>query len=161
VIWDARDPLRAVHGRADLDAVILETPYERVRYEAYLQALQAFPVTAKVVEGWRREAAGRFGFIIYAHSRGEADPERRFLAEFGPASVVLAGGTRLRAVERSIFGPSLDFYTVGTFREERWTGSLTERFPDPPSTCKPRGTLEFADGYGRRYRFAFDLGKMR
>jgi hypothetical protein len=161
VLWDARDPLRAVHARADLDAVIVETPYERVRYEAYMERLQALPVTPAWIEGWRRAASGKFGFIVYAHSRGEANTEQRFLAAFSPATVALSDGTRLTSTERVIFGPSPDFYTVGTFREQRWTGSLTYRFPFPLDTCKPKGTLAFADGLGRRYRFPFDLSKYR
>jgi hypothetical protein len=158
VLWDARDPLRAVHGQADLDAVIVETPYERVRYEAYLNSLEALPLT---IDAWRRAAAGKFGFILYAHSKTGNDDEKRFLAKFSNASVVLSDGTRENAIERSIFGPSLDFYTVATFREERYTGSLTYRFRDPPSTCKPKGTLTFTDAHGRRYRFAFDLARYR
>jgi hypothetical protein len=161
VLWESRDALRAVHARADLDAVIVETPYERVRYEAYMQKLQALPIVPSRIEGWRREASGRFGFIVYEHSSGEADTEQRFLPAFALATVVLADGTRLRSVEHTVFGPSPDFYTVGTFREQRWTGSLTYRFPFPGTTCNPKGTLEFADGHGRRYRFAFDLTKYR
>jgi hypothetical protein len=161
VLWDSRDPLRAAHAQAGLDAVIVETPYERVRYEAYMQRLQALPVTPGRIEGWRRSASERFGFIVYAHSRGEAKAEERFLAAFAPATVTLSDGTRLTAAERIVFGPSLDFYTVGTFREQRWTGSLTYRFPLPPKNCKPNGTLAFADGRGRQYRFPFDLSKYR
>jgi hypothetical protein len=161
VRWESRDPLRAVHAQADLDAVIVETPYERVRYEAYMQKLQALPITRMRIESWGREASGRFGFIVYAHSRGEADAEQRFLAAFSPATVILADGTRSRSVERALIGPSPDFYTVGTFREERWTGSLTYRLAFPRTTCKPAGTLEFADAHRRHYRFAFDLAKYR
>jgi hypothetical protein len=161
VLWESADPLRATHAQAGLDAVIAETPYERVRYLAYMQRLQDLAVTPARVEEWRRAAARRFGFIVYAHSRTGEEKLVTFLAAFTPAVVMLSDGRRLTAVERVIFGPSQDFYTVGAFREERWTGSLTYRFPFPPGTCKPRGTLTFADGAGRRYRFAFDLRRYR
>jgi hypothetical protein len=161
LLYESRDPLRAVHAQADLDAVIVETPYERVRYEAYMQRLQALPVTPVQIERWRRAASGRFGIIVYAHSRTGADGEQRFLAAFSPATFTLTGGTRLAPDERIVFGPSPDFYNVGTFREQRWTGSLTYRFHDPPATCKPKGTLQFADGYRRTYRFPLDLSKYR
>ena len=161
LLFESRDPLRAVHARADLDAVIVETPYERVRYEAYMQRLQALPLTPVQVEGWRRAASGRFGIIIYAHSRTAADAEQHFLAAFSPATFTLTDGTRLVSDERIVFGPSQDFYNVGTFREARWTGSLTYRFRDPPQTCKPKGALQFTDGRRRAYRFPLDLSKYR
>jgi hypothetical protein len=161
VLWESPDPQRAVHAQAGLDAVIVETPYERVRSEAYMQKLQALPIVPSRIEGWRREASGRFGFIVYAHSRSEGDAEKRFLAAFSPATVVLADATHVRSVDRTVFGPSPDFYTVGAFREERWTGSLTYRLPFPRTTCNPKGTLEFADARGARYRFALDFAKYR
>jgi hypothetical protein len=50
----------------------------------------------------------------------------------------------LRPAERTLVGPSRDFYTVGTAHDMR-----TE------------GALEFEDGHRRRYRFAWDLSKYR
>ena len=144
VLYQSKDPLSAVHGKAGVDAVIVETPYERVRYDAFLQALQGLPVRPNDVARWRRHAQNEFGFLVYAHSRSETD--RRFLQRFVPAPSVH-------------FGPSLDFYDVGTFREQRWTGSLTYRFP--ARACDARGTFAFAGPYGKRYRFAYDLGAYR
>jgi len=161
VLWDARDPLRAVHGRADLDAVIAETPYERLRYEAYLQVLQDLPLTDALVERWRRDAQGRFGFVVYGHSRGDGDSDMTFLRRFSPATVAFAGGPRGVSTERTPFGPDEDSYTVGTFREERYAGSVTYRFATPPGACRPAGVLTFTDAEGRRYRFAFDLARYR
>ncbi|MBV9407245.1 MAG: hypothetical protein JO164_00375 [Candidatus Eremiobacteraeota bacterium] len=161
VLWDARDPLRAVHGRADLDAVIVETPYERLRYEAYLQMLQDLPLTNALVERWRRAAQDRFGFVVYGHSRGGGDRDKTFLRRFSPATVLLGDGRRTASTERVPFGPDADFYSVGTFREERYAGSVTYRFAAPPDACRPAGVLTFTDADGRRYRFAFDLARYR
>jgi hypothetical protein len=161
VLWDRQDALRAARGRADLDAVIVETPYERVRYEAYLQRLQGLPLGAAQVARWTREARGRFGFIVYAHSRTGDDAERAFLDRFSQASVAYPGGAPLVSDQRAAFGPGPDFYDVGAFRETRYTGSLTYRFPAPNGTCAPRGTLRFRDGNGRAYAFPFDLRRYR
>lgn len=161
VLWDRKDPLRAAHGRADLDAVIVETPYERVRYDGYLQALQGLPVDDPHVERWRREAAGRLGFVVYAHSRTGAEREHGFLARFSRAELDLPAHAPRAPAERAIFGPSVDFYDVGTFREERYTGSLTYRFADPPGACPRRGTLRFRDAQGRAYAFPFDIARFR
>ncbi len=161
MLWDRQDTLRAVRGRADLDAVIVETPYERVRYEAYLQMLQGLPFGAAQLARWTREAGGRFGFIVYAHSRSSDDAERSFLARYSPATVTYPNGTTLVANERAVFGPGPDFYDVGTFRDTRFTGSLTYRFAAPHGACEPQGTLRFRDAYGRAYAFRFDLRRFR
>lgn len=162
VLWDRRDPLRAAHGRADLDAVIVETPYERVRYDAYLQRLQNYALTARDVERWQREASGHFGFVVYAHSRdGDEHDDRKFLARFSPATVSVRGDGTLGPARGVVFGPSADFYDVGMFREQRYTGSITYRFAEPPGDCRPAGTLRFRDAYARPYAFPFDLAKFR
>jgi hypothetical protein len=161
VLWDRKDALRAVRGQADLDAVIAETPYERVRYEAYLQKLQGLPLGAARLARWTRAANGRFGFVVYAHSRSGAESEQRFLARYSAATVTYPDGTKLTSGERAVFGPGPDFYDVGTFRDTRYTGSLTYRFAAPRGGCEPRGTLRFRDAYGRAYAFPFDLRRYR
>jgi hypothetical protein len=159
VLWDRKDPLRAVHGRADLDAVIVETPYEHVRYDGYMQRLQGLPLGAVQIDRFRRDADGRYGFMVYAHSRTDDRAEAGFLKKFSNASVQLANAVTLSAVERAYVGSTPAFYDVGTFREERYTGSLTYRFPAPPSGCAPTGVLRFRDGRGHTYRFSFDLSR--
>jgi hypothetical protein len=154
VLWDRKDPLRAVHGRADLDAVIVETPYEHVRYDGYLQRLQGYPLGPKQIDAFRREADNHVGFVIYAHSRTGDDSEHGFLARFSNARLLLPSGAALAATQRVVFGPSADFYDVGTFRERRYTGSLTYRFAISAGSCPTNATLQFGDGDGRAYNFA-------
>lgn len=157
VLYQSADPLRAVHGQAGVDAVIVETPYERVRYEAYLDALQGIRVTPAEVAKMRREASSHVGFLIYAHSRTETD--RRFLAAFRPAQIRTADAGTEPDDAAVRFGPSDDFYDVGTFREERWVGSVDYRFP--LRDCRQRGKVDFSDGYGRSYDLPFDLSRYR
>jgi hypothetical protein len=161
VLWDRKDPLQAVHGRADLDAVIVETPYEHVRYDGYLQRLQGYPLGQKQIDAFRREAGDHFGFIIYAHSRTGDDSEHSFLAHFSNATLTLPNGNELKATQRVLFGPSADFYDVGTFREQRYTGSLTYRFAVSATSCPTNGTLQFRDGYGHAYRFPVAFSRYR
>jgi hypothetical protein len=144
LLFQSGDPMRAIRGRAGIDAVIVETPYERVRYQAYLQALQGFSVPAAMVQMWRRQAENEAGFIIYAHSRSQLD--RKFLQRFRPHPAV-------------IFGPSDDFFDVGTFREERWVGSLTYRFR--VRRCTDAGAFSFTGPYGTHYRLPYDLRAYR
>lgn len=161
VLWDRTNPFTADRGRAGLDAVVVETPYERVRYEAYLQRLQALPVTRSDIERWRHDAARHVGFIVYAHSRSGVDTEATFLERFANATVTLRAGETMPLSSRAIFGARADFYDVGTLREERYTGSLTYRFTTGNEHCRGNGSLRFTDGYGERYWFAFDLARYR
>ena len=157
VLYQSADPLRAVHGQAGIDAVIVETPYERVRYDAYLQVLQGARITPGFVTAEQAAAKRRIGFVIYAHSVTDDDSERGFLARFR-ARAALPGGRSLRPVAAVPFGPSDDFYDVGTFREERYVGSITFRFAD---ICTPRGVLHVWDGAHRTYTFPYDLRRFR
>jgi hypothetical protein len=151
VVYESPDPLRAKHERPGIDAMILETPFERVRYEAYLEAIQGKPVTTSIVNALANDARGKLGLLVYAHSRSEND--RGYLAAFRPAELI-ANGTVETPVDIVRFGPSQDFYDVGTFREERWTGSITYRFAAP--RCNGPASVRFSDGHGREYRVNFD-----
>lgn len=156
VIYQSKDPLSAVHGKAGIDAIILETPYERVRYYAYLHRLQGDTVTGALVKRLYLRARNRLGFVVYAHSRSDTD--RTFLNGFGDP-LLDESGTVERPLARSIFGPSSDFYDVGSFREQRWVGSLTVRFGLPHCAGNERFTI--SGPYGLRYAVPFDLLRYR
>lgn len=151
VIYESRDPLRAEHGRAGVDGVILETPYERVRYNAYLDALQGKALDTREVARLGEDARSSLGVLVYAHGKDEQD--RRFLQAFRHATLHTAGRSfEPRSIVR--FGPSEDFYDVGSFREARFTGSITFRFDEP--ACAGPATVDLEDAYGRRYRIDLD-----
>jgi hypothetical protein len=161
VLWDRRAPTTAVRDRADLDAVVIETPYERVRSEGYLQRLQSYPVGSGQIEHWRREASDHLGFVVFAHSRTSEEREAKFLTRFSRATVTLRGGPTLRAVTATVFGVNDDFYDVRGAREVRYTGALTYRF-DNASPCRASvGTLRFTDAQHRPYAITFDMTKYR
>jgi hypothetical protein len=136
-------------------------PYEHVRYDGYLQRLQGYPLGPEQIDAFRREAGNHFGFIIYAHSRTGDDSEHSFLAHFSNATLTLPNGNVLNATQRVLFGPSADFYDVGSFREQRYTGSLTYRFAVSATSCPTDGTLQVRDGYGHAYRFPVDFSRYR
>ncbi len=163
VIYQSKDPLRAQHGHAGIDAIIVETPYESLRYESYLNALQ--DDTTKPWYKRRRYrsqvvqlgAQDRFGILVYAHSRTEID--REFFNHFHQPTLTLDGGTQLPPAGFQIFGPSTDFYDVDTFREERIVGSISFRFQLP--MCAEPMQFELTDAYGNHYRVRFDLREYR
>ncbi|HZZ64331.1 MAG TPA: hypothetical protein VFE17_02440 [Candidatus Baltobacteraceae bacterium] len=157
VLYQSADPLRAAHGQAGVDAVIVETPFERVRYEAFLDAIQGLTVTPGMVSSMARQARSSIGFLVYAHSR--TDEDHNFLQGFSPGVLILSTGARVPDDQIVRFGPSSDFYDVGTFREQRWVGSITYRFP--LRSCDERGRFDFSDPYGHRYDLPFDLSRFR
>ncbi len=154
LIFQSKDPLRAVHNRAGVDAVVLETPYERVRYYAYLHRIQGDSITASLVQQLYADARRRLGFVVYGHSK--TDDDRTFLSHFTSAQLTGTDASEI-SLEQAIFGPSDDFYDVGAFREQRWVGSLTYRFTLP--RCASQYTVTFADAYGDRYAIPFDLSR--
>ncbi|HET9029983.1 MAG TPA: hypothetical protein VFN49_07380, partial [Candidatus Aquilonibacter sp.] len=121
LIYQSKDPLRAVHGKAGVDAIVIETPYERVRYYAYLHRLQGDSLSHALEMQLYEQARDRLGFVVYAHSKAATD--QHFLSHFSRALLTSPSGIA-RSGRRAIFGPSSDFYDVGTFREQRWVGSL-------------------------------------
>lgn len=157
VIYQSADPLRAQHDRAGVDAIVLETPYERVRYEAYLYRLQGERVGPARVRSLYDDARDRLGFLVYAHSAREDD--HAFLTQFRRPSLTLEGGSPRAPTATSIFGPASDFYDVGTFREERLVGSISYAFTLP--ACAGPAHFNLRDGYGDRYNVRFDLARYR
>jgi hypothetical protein len=158
VIYQSKDPLRAQRDRAGIDAIVVETPYERIRYHAYLESLQddkpSIGFYSRIVEA---SAPDRFGILIYAHSRTEID--REFFNHFHQPTLTLDDGRRLAPGGFAIFGASTDFYDVDTFREERVVGSVSFAFPLP--MCATPMQLDLTDAYGTHYRVRFDLRNYR
>jgi hypothetical protein len=165
LVYASADPLRAQLHQAGIDAVVAETPFERVRYESFLSRFEGHPISRRELVQLRQATANEIGFIIYAHSRSATPREEEFLRAFRPAWIQLETGARLAAASATRFGPSREFYTVGIEgRDLRWVGSLTVRFHRPRTDvgpCAPAGTLHVVDGYGDRYAFPFDFAKYR
>jgi hypothetical protein len=158
VLYQSADPLRAERAQPGIDAVIVETPYERVRFESFLQTMQGTPLATAALARLRETAARHYGFIVYSHSRDGDD--RDFLSRIGNASIAFGTGRTLAPVDVERFGPANDFYSVGDFRELRWTGSVTFRFT-ASTPCAAIGTFRFTDGYGRAYAYPFDFTRYK
>lgn len=157
VAYQSRDPLRAVHGQSGVDAVIVETPFERVRYEAYLHRLQGDQITPTLVHNLFTQAENTLGILIYAHSKGDED--RGFLAAMQPATLTLSNGIVNQPSQTVRFGPSDDFYDVGDFRESRWVGSVTYRYALPQ--CAGHEVVRLNDGRGETYMFPYDATRFQ
>jgi hypothetical protein len=150
-------------GRGAIDAVVVGTPFERVRYASYLAAFQGSHVSQSAIA----EAASpeSVDFVVFAHSGAQDD--QTFLKRFHAAQVEAVGRT-LRPARTTTFGPSQDFFTTTQGnRVFRWLGYNTYRFDLRTlgsaglDIARLRGTFRVVDPHGRQSAYAFDLSKYR
>ena len=60
--------IRLVKNAPEVDGVALGTPYERLRYEAFLSEYQGEPLTTAQATAFARTLNHKLSFIIYTHS---------------------------------------------------------------------------------------------
>ncbi len=168
LLYDVQQPLTIAPGEGEVEAVVVGTPFERLRYASYLASLQGTPMTASQAAETARKLNGTVHVIVFAHSPGVTERDRNFLSEFGAAQLTLEDKQPIRADDAQLFGPARDFYIVpGSGRERRWLGTVTWRFPLQPLIQQnvpipsATGQLSFTDSTGRPYRFEVDLAKFR
>jgi hypothetical protein len=162
-VFQVPDALAITPGGGSIDAVVVATPFERVRYASYLAYFQQ--TSPRPDEITRASNADEIDFLIFAHS--SADMDRNFLSGFRAASISSARSVHLAFASRSTFGPTVDFYNVaGQGRQPRLVGFDTFRFDlrqlvaQGVDISRLRGTFEVTDPYGRAYSLTFDLSKM-
>jgi hypothetical protein len=163
IAFAVRDALVLEPGEGSIDAVVVGTPFERVRYAAYLSAFEGDAPASS--ETSAAADPDYLDFIVFAHSSAKDDQD--FLRRFGPVTLRI-GGLTLRPASMSTFGPAEDFFTVrGGARELRMLGYATFRFAVSGTAGSPRdiprstGKLVIVDPYGRRYDIEIDLAKYR
>jgi len=163
-VYAVPDALAITPGEGAIDAVVVGTPFERVKYASYLAHFQGQAPSPKDVE----EAAtpNEIEFVVFAHSSGKLDPA--FLSHFTSVSLSISGRTPLAPISRSTFGPTVDFYNVvGKGREERWLGYDTFAFDlrslkvQGVDIARLGGTFAVIDPNGHKYSLPFDLSKYR
>jgi hypothetical protein len=163
VAFAVRDALQISPGDGSIDAIVVATPFERLRYASYLAAFQGESLSAPAI----RDAANpdALDFVVFAHSSAAEDQD--FLHRFGSVSFRIAGVT-LRPTSVSTFGPAEDFFnTPSGAREPRMLGYATFRFhvrsmqTKDANVASAKGALTIVDPYGRRYDLAIDLAKYR
>ncbi len=164
-IFSQRDTLRLIPGERAIDAVLVRTPFERVRVASYYAAFQQQPFTDAQGAALARQGAGRVEFVIFAHSDAEDAAQRDFLSRFH-GFTVRANGRKVSGVYTSVFGPAIDNYTTANGVVERWIGTVTCGFDlrsltgNRGNADRLRGTLSFEDDRGRRYAYPFDLARL-
>lgn len=172
-------------GDGEVDAIIVATPYERVRYFGYLEALQRRPVTEAALNAVVERYRNKITFVVFTHSPYTVDQEvEQWVRAYGNARVQdEEGGTRQRSyldeykeatlevggktytAKPHVDGPYTDIFSVqGSRPQSRFLGLISYSFDLSELVRDGKvaggGTLRFADSQGKAvYTEAVDLGK--
>lgn len=164
VLYDVKDPFTIERGQGEVEAVIVGTPFERLRYRSYLEAYQGSDFGLEQARQAADELANTVTFVVFAHAPSAGEAEQDFLERFGEATLELSG-TSLSTGVTDTFGPAQDFYNVPGGTEFRWLGTVSYRFDLSGLAAKDAGslsgTLSFSDSSGQRYSYDVDLSDYR
>ena len=167
VLFDVKDPFTIGPNQGTVEAVVVGTPFERLRYASYLAAFQGTPLKPEEAQQQAADLDNTVSFIVFAHAPGTGDQYRSFLQGFRGASLNLegAGGQKLKLVHTEITGPAQDFYNVpGKAAEFRYLGNVAFKFGLGQVGRKgalAKATFSFTDSTGQNYRFPVELGRYR
>jgi hypothetical protein len=154
LLFGVSDAVQIQDGE-QVEAVELATPYEAVRYRAFLSGFERTPLTQAALAAFVAQARTRVDLIAYVHSRSETD--REFITAFGAGALTCPDGSTIASTAlRS--APVRDVYVNGTTPTYRWRGQIRYRFElnDALLRCDP-ATFVFSDDRGRVYRVPVDL----
>lgn len=164
----------------EVDGIVVSTPFEQLRYEAYLAHLEQKPLTSTQATDFARKAAGKLSFRVYTHSpyavdeedeqwqlayqkdRIAANPERpkSYLDFFKDAHLTVAG--KKYVATPIVDGPYVDNFTLpsgkATFRN---LGVVFYTFNVGDLPTSGKFTLSFKDSTGKAYNISSDLSKHR
>jgi len=145
-----------------IEAVAVGTPYERLRFHAYVLAHEGRPLSDGDTAQFLTAHRSTLELVVFVHSRSMAD--REFMQHFG-AGMLDAGGNA-RAAEVSSTDPVLDsYYRPDGSVLKRWLGVVTFRFDlrDDAALAGAAApaTFSFTDDRGGVHRYALSLARYR
>lgn len=164
----------------EIDGIVLETPYEKIRYEAYLSKLEGQPLTDAGAATLAGTLAGKLTFRVYSHSPFAVedeeeqwqlayrtdkiainpDKQKSYLDFFKAATLLVAGKTY--TASPVVDGPYRDNFTLpsgeATFRN---LGVVYYTFNVKNLPTKGNFTFKFEDSRGKAYNIQADLGSYR
>ena len=164
----------------EVDGVAMGTPYERLRYNAYLSAYQDQPLTSQQASTLARQVAGQLTFLIYSHSplsideeeeqwqlaydknpsKPRPDREPSYLDLYKTATLTV-DGTALSAAPQ-VDGPYRDDFTLPNGRADyRFLGVIRYTFDLSGVKGARQASLRFTDSRGKVYTQAIDLSAVR
>ncbi|WP_295816361.1 hypothetical protein [uncultured Deinococcus sp.] len=164
----------------EIDGIVLGTPFERLRYEAYLARLEGNPLTAAQATAFARTLDHKVTVRVYSHSpfsvadedeqwqlayrtdRVKANPDREksYLDFFKSATMTVAGRTYTAAPV--VDGPYRDNFTLPSGEADfRNLGVVNYTFDLPTMPVSGTFTLAFKDSRGVPYTVSGELSKYR
>lgn len=167
-------------GSPEIDGVVISTPFERVRYEAYLSHLEAKPMTGEQAAALARGLGGKLTFRVYSHSPYPVEEEeeqwqrayrtdrvtfdanraKSYLDFYKPATLTVAG--RSYTASPTLDGPYRDNFTLPSGEaESRNLGVVFYTFDARTLPASGAFTLSFRDSRGKAYTLKGDLGQHR
>jgi len=162
VLFARQNTLHIQRGQGPIEAILVGTPYERLKFASYLSAFEGRPMSLSHALSIVRQDRDVLQFIVFAHSNGAQD--RNFLTRISQGKLQLAGHNIAASNPPARFGPALDFYDVdGAGRQFRWLGSVTFRFnlsqfsQQRSNLESSSGTFSFVDSQSTTRRYHIDL----
>ncbi|MCL6525954.1 MAG: hypothetical protein K6T57_03640 [Thermaceae bacterium] len=164
VLKEYSNGLDLVPTSPEVDAVVVGTPYERLRFKSYRSTYEGTPLTLAQAEGYARQYGNQLEFMVFAHSMSPEPKDQGFLERFSSATLRIPGHGTLHPSQTDRFGPAQDFYNIqGRGHEFRWLGYVSYTFD--LSALARRGlelanlkaTLTFKDASGKLYTLPVNL----
>ncbi|GHF36719.1 hypothetical protein HNQ07_001287 [Deinococcus metalli] len=164
----------------EIDGVVLGTPFERLRYEAYLARLEGKPLTTAQATAFAQKLNHKITVRVYSHSpysvadeeeqwqlayktdriKANPDKEKSYLDFFKPATMTVAG--RKYAASPSVDGPYRDNFTLPSGESDfRNLGVVSYTFDIPNLPASGPFTLSFKDSRGVPYTISGTLQQYR
>lgn len=164
----------------EIDGIVLGTPFERLRYEAYLARLEGNPLTAAQATTFARTLDHKITVRVYSHSpysvadedeqwqlaynadRIKANPDRaKSYLDFFKAATMTIGGRAYTAAP-SVDGPYRDNFTLPSGEADfRNLGVVSYTFTVPNLPASGAFKLSFKDSRGVPYALSGDLKQYR
>lgn len=160
----------------EIDGVVLSTPYEHLRYEAYLAHLEKNPLTTAQATAFAQKWNGKLSFRVYSHSPFPVEDEEEqwqqayradkivddkdransYLDFFKSATLKL--GNKTYTAKPVIDGPYRDSFTLASGDSEtRNLGVIFYTFTIPNMPTTGVFTLSFKDSQGKNYNIQANL----
>lgn len=164
----------------EIDGIVLATPFEKIRYEAYLSNLEGKPLTDARAGTMAATLTDQLTFRVYSHSPFAVDDEeeqwqlaykadkiavnpdkqKSYLDFFKPATLTIAGKTY--TAKPVVDGPYRDNFTLPSGEAtSRNLGVVFYTFDVKNLPTKGGFAFKFDDSRGRAYNIKADLSSYR
>lgn len=162
-LWAAQDTLSIAPGQGALDALVIATPFERLRYESYLNGYQHKRIRPATSGSTFGPTPIRWNSSCSCTVQAASSATSLTTSGTPPSHWPAAGRCWLRSTT-GLDRRWISTTSRGAAERLRWIGYVGARFDlrHVSATARTlRGTLSFVDDEGKHYRFPFDLSRYK